>query len=151
MVQKKAHTWTSQDLEKRYPAIESHGIIGDMQTVALVGLDGRIAFLCLPEFDSPTVFASLLDAERGGMFEIVPQLEHVRHKQMYLPDTNVLLTRFLDANGVAELSDFMPVEEAGLAHNLVRRAKTVRGEVRFQMRCDPRFDSRWGRTSSGSA
>src|SRR5213079_1737867 len=55
-------------------------------------------------------------------------------------DTNVLLTRFLDAHGVAELSDFMPVEDAGQAHNLVRRAKTVRGEVRFQMRCDPRFD-----------
>ena len=61
-------------------------------------------------------------------------------KQLYLPDTNVLLTRFLDADGVAEVSDFMPVEDAGQAHNLVRRAKTVRGEVRFRMRCEPRFD-----------
>src|SRR5262249_48883512 len=61
-------------------------------------------------------------------------------KQLYLPDTNVLLTRFLDTDGVAEVSDFMPVEDGGLAHNLVRRAKTVRGEVRFKMRCDPRFD-----------
>ena len=61
-------------------------------------------------------------------------------KQLYLPDTNVLLTRFLSDDGVAEVSDFMPVEDAGQAHNLVRRAKTVRGEVRFRMLCAPRFD-----------
>jgi GH15 family glucan-1,4-alpha-glucosidase len=103
-------------------------------------MDGSIDFLCLPHFDSPSVFAALVDAERGGRFQIAPLLDCAARKQLYLPDTNVLLTRFLDASGVAEVSDFMPVEEAGLAHNLVRRAKTVRGEVRFQMRCDPRFD-----------
>src|SRR5262249_58973033 len=87
-----------------------------------------------------SVFAALVDAERGGRFQIAPVLDCAARKQLYLPDTNVLLTRFLDAHGVAEVSDFMPVEDAGLAHNLVRRAKTVPGEVRFQMRCDPRFD-----------
>ena len=82
----------------------------------------------------------LLDADRGGRFQIAPQLDDAVHRQLYLPDTNVLLTRFLSDSGVAEVSDFMPVEDAGVAHNLVRRAKTVRGEIRFAMRCDPRFD-----------
>jgi len=127
-------------MASRYAPIGDYGVIGDLYTVALVGLDGSIDFLCLPHFDSPSVFAALVDAERGGRFQIAPLLAGAARKQLYLPDTNVLLTRFLDADGVAELSDFMPVEEAGLAHNLVRRAKTVRGEVRFQMRCDPRFD-----------
>src|SRR5262249_3106238 len=107
---------------------------------ALVGLAGSIDFLCLPDFDSPSVFAALIDSERGGRFQIAPLLASAARKQLYLPDTNVLLTRFLDADGVAEVSDFMPAEDAGKAHTLVRRAKTVRGEVRFQMRCDPRFD-----------
>jgi GH15 family glucan-1,4-alpha-glucosidase len=125
----------------RYAPIEDYGIIGDLHTVALVGKDGSIDFLCLPSFDSPSVFAALLDAERGGRFQIAPQLgdEAVR-KQLYLPDTNVLLTRFLSGDGVAELSDFMPVEDSGQAHNLVRRVKTVRGEIRFRMHCGPRFD-----------
>src|SRR5438105_1663501 len=124
----------------RYAPIGEYGVIGDLFTVALVGMDGSIDFLCLPYFDSPSVFAALVDSERGGRFQIAPILGSAARKQLYLPDTNVLLTRFLDANGVAEVSDFMPVEDAGQAHNLVRRAKTVRGEVRFQMRCDPRFD-----------
>ena len=124
----------------RYAPIEDYGIIGDLHTVALVSKSGSIDFLCLPSFDSPSVFAALLDADRGGRFQIAPQLDDAVHKQLYLPDTNVLLTRFLSDSGVAELSDFMPVEDAGVAHNLVRRAKTVRGEIRFRMRCDPRFD-----------
>ena len=127
-------------LPNRYTPIEDHGIIGDLHTVALVGKNGSIDFLCLPSFDSPSVFAALLDADRGGRFQIAPQLDDAVHKQLYLPDTNVLLTRFLSDNGVAEVSDFMPVEDAGSAHNVVRRAKTVRGEVCFEMRCEPRFD-----------
>src|SRR5262245_19839547 len=124
----------------RYTPIGDYGIIGDLHTVALVSMDASIDFLCLPSFDSPSVFAALLDAERGGRFQIAPVLDGAARKQLYLPDTNVLLTRFLAAGGVAEVSDFMPVEEVGYAHNLVRRAKTVRGEVCFRMRCDPRFD-----------
>ena len=109
--------------------IESHAIIGDLHTVALVALDGGIDFLCFPRFDSPTIFAALLDPERGGRFEIAPQLDGVRHRQPYLPDSNILLTRFLAADGVAEISDFMPVAEVENAHSLVRRVKTVRGEL----------------------
>src|SRR6476620_8751461 len=124
----------------RYAPIEDYGIIGDLHTVALVGKNASIDFLCLPSFDSPSVFAALLDVDRGGHFQIAPHLDDAVHKQLYLPDTNVLLTRFLSDSGVAEVSDFMPVEDAGEAHNLVRRAKTVRGELRFRMRCDPRFD-----------
>src|SRR5436309_8790971 len=127
-------------MASRFAPIEDYGIIGDLHTVALVGKDGSIDFLCLPSFDSPSVFAALLDAERGGRFQIAPILDRATRKQLYLPDTNVLLTRFLHADGVAEVSDFMPVEDVGQAHNLVRRAKTVRGELRFRMSCDPRFD-----------
>jgi GH15 family glucan-1,4-alpha-glucosidase len=127
-------------LANRYAPIEDYGIIGDLHTVALVGKNGSIDFLCLPSFDSPSVFAALLDADNGGRFQIAPRLDDAVHRQLYLPDTNVLLTRFLSDSGVAEVSDFMPVEDAGVAHNVVRRAKTVRGEIRFAMRCDPRFD-----------
>ena len=120
--------------------IENHAIIGDLNTVALVGLDGAIDFLCFPRFDSPTIFASLLDTKRGGSFEIVAELNGARRKQLYLPDSNILLTRALMSDGVAEISDFMPVEEVCSAQSLIRRVKTVRGEIRFRMVCAPRFD-----------
>ena len=123
-----------------YQPIENYGIVGDLHTVALVGMDGSIDFLCFPHFDSPSVFAALLDARKGGRFRIAPVLEGARHKQIYLSDSNILLTRFLSAEGVAEISDFMTVEEAICAHKLVRRVKTVRGEIRFRMVCAPRFD-----------
>jgi len=121
-----------------YPPIDRFGVIGDMETVALVGMDGSIDFMCFPSFDSPSIFARLLDHEKGGHYRIAPVLEGARHKQMYLPDTNVLFTRFLSAEGVAELSDFMTVVPG--EHRLVRRAKTVRGEVHYRMVCAPRFD-----------
>ena len=124
----------------RYSPIESYGIIGDLQTVALVGLDGSIDFLCLPDFDSSSVFASLLDADKGGQFAIRPVLNGARHKQLYLPETNVLLTRFLSAEGVAEISDFMPIHPQLHPSRIVRRVKTVRGQIRFGLRCAPRFD-----------
>jgi GH15 family glucan-1,4-alpha-glucosidase len=123
-----------------YPRIEDHAIIGDLHTIALVGLDGTIRFLCAPFFDSPSVFASLLDEERGGRFELAAAFDDPTHRQLYLPDTNVLLTRFLHDDGVAEVSDFMPVADIGVPHNIVRRAKAVRGDVPFVMRCAPRFD-----------
>jgi GH15 family glucan-1,4-alpha-glucosidase len=126
-------------IDPRYLPIEDHGIIGDLNTVALVGLDGCIDFFCAPRFDSPSVFASLLDAERGGCFRIDPVLGDARRKQLYLPDTNVLLTRTLSADGVAEISDFMPVGESEGVRRLVRRVKAVRGDVRFTLRCAPRF------------
>lgn len=128
--------------EKR---IENYGMIGDLHTVALVGMDGSIDFMCFPHFDSPTIFAALLDAEKGGHFKLAPVDQEMRHKQMYLPDSAVLLTRFLGEEGVAEVSDFMPVQENGHKPDLVRRAKVVRGDISFRMELSPRFD--YGRAS----
>jgi GH15 family glucan-1,4-alpha-glucosidase len=122
-----------------YQPIENYGIVGDLHTVALVGMDGSIDMMSFPHFDSPAIFAAMLDHRRGGKFQLTPILEGARRKQLYLPDTNILLTRFLSDSGLAEISDFMPVN-SGHSHALVRRAKTVRGEVRFRMVCDPRFD-----------
>lgn len=124
----------------QYRRIEEHAVIGDLDTVALVALDGTISFLCAPSFDSPSIFASLLDPDRGGRFELAAAFDEPTYKQLYLPDTNVLLTRFLDDKGVAEVSDFMPVADAHLPQNIVRRAKAVQADVPFVMRCAPRFD-----------
>lgn len=123
-----------------YQPIENYGIIGDLHTAALVGMDGSIDFMCLPHFDSPTIFAALLDHEKGGRFRLAPTMERVRPKQMYLPDSPVLLTRFLGSDGVGEVSDFMPIKDLGHCHNLVRRAKAVLGDVKFHMMLAPRFD-----------
>jgi GH15 family glucan-1,4-alpha-glucosidase len=120
--------------------IENHGIVGNLRTAALIGLDGAVNFLCWPRFDSPTIFASLLDDERGGCFELIPVLDDPRHRQLYLPDTNVLLTRFLSPDGVAEISDFMTIEDLDAGSRLVRRVKAVRGSIHFRMRCMPRLD-----------
>jgi GH15 family glucan-1,4-alpha-glucosidase len=123
-----------------YQPIEDYGIIGDLHTVALVGMNGSIDFMCYPHFDSPTIFAALLDHHNGGSFRVAPQHDGITHKQMYLPDSNILLTRFLSPEGVAELSDFMPVQESGHVHRLVRRVKTVKGRFKYRLLCDPRFD-----------
>lgn len=123
-----------------YQPIENYGIIGDLNTVALVGLNGSIDFMCYPEFDSPSIFASMLDKRKGGFFRISPQLHDVKHKQIYLPDTNVLITRFLSEDGVGEITDFMPVEGFFKENCLIRRVKSVRGNNSFHMHCAPRFD-----------
>jgi GH15 family glucan-1,4-alpha-glucosidase len=120
--------------------IENHGIVGNLRTAALIGLDGAVNFLCWPRFDSPSIFASLLDDERGGSFELAPLLDGARHRQLYLPDTNVLLTRFLSSDGVAEISDFMTLEDLDGGSRLVRRVKAVRSSIHFRMHCMPRFD-----------
>ncbi len=123
-----------------YQPIQNYGMIGDLHTVALVGMDGSIDFMCFPTFDSPSIFAALLDDRRGGRFELAPTKREARHKQLYLPDSNILLSRFLFEDGVAEISDFMPVDAGPHAHDLVRRAKTVRGDIEYRMVCRPRFD-----------
>jgi GH15 family glucan-1,4-alpha-glucosidase len=123
-----------------YLPIENYGVIGNMKSIALVGMNGSIDFLCYPDFDSPTVFAALLDHEKGGRFQVEPQLTDMRVRQLYLPDTNILITRFLAEEGVAELTDFMPIERDGRQPNeIVRMATVVRGTVTFTMRCEPRF------------
>ena len=122
-----------------YQPIENYGIIGNLHTIALVGLNGSIDFMCFPRFDSPSVFARLLDDKKGGYFSIRPEFKEMKSKQLYLPDTNVLLTRFLSTEGVGEVSDFMPVRQPAV-RKLIRRLVTVRGEVKYRLMCCPRFN-----------
>jgi GH15 family glucan-1,4-alpha-glucosidase len=131
----------------RYPNISDHGLIGDLQTAALVSTDGVLDWFCCPRFDSPSIFASLLDAERGGFFKIAPDRDDYVSRQLYLPDTAVLITRFLTPDGVGEVYDFMPVIEGGATdrHRLVRHIRVVRGVMRFAIAIQPRFD--YGRAS----
>ncbi|WP_413759815.1 glycoside hydrolase family 15 protein [Streptomyces sp. MMBL 11-3] len=126
----------------RYLPIADHGLIGDLRSVALVGTDGTIDWYCCPSFDAPSVFASILDADRGGSFELTAAVP-ARTKQFYFPDTNVLLTRFFTDDGVGEIQDFMPVDgdttEAD-RHRLIRRVLCVRGSIPFRARVAPRFE-----------
>src|SRR5499426_2202855 len=132
---------TISDHHMVFEPIENYGVIGNMQSIALVGMNGSIDFLCYPDFDSPTVFAALLDDQRGGRFEIRPELTNMRVRQLYLPDTNILLTRFLADEGVAEVTDYMPIETDGEQPNeIVRMVSVIRGNVHFKMRCQPRFN-----------
>lgn len=123
-----------------YQPIENYGIIGDLSTAALVSMEASVDFLCFPTFDSPTIFAALLDDLKGGRFQIFPVSGNFKLRQRYFPDTAILLTRFLGEEAVIEVSDFMAIEHLGHHHTLVRRVKVVRGDVRFRMVCAPRFD-----------
>jgi len=120
-----------------YLPIEDYGIIGNLQTVALVSKRASIDFFCFPRFDSPSVFCKLLDAKKGGFFSITPQMKDAVVKQLYLPDSNVLVTRFFSEEGIAEIIDYMPIEGPGA---IVRRVSTIRGKVDYQLCCAPRFD-----------
>jgi GH15 family glucan-1,4-alpha-glucosidase len=125
-----------------YPNISDHGLIGDLQTAALVTTDGTVDFFCCPRFDSPSVFASLLDADRGGHFRIAPASDGYVTKQLYLNGTPMLITRFLTPDGVGEVQDFMPVVEGGPTgrHRLVRKLRVARGQMQFVLDLQPRFD-----------
>ncbi len=126
----------------QYLPIAEHGVVGDLRTVALVGTDGTIDWYCCPRFDSPSVFGAILDRKKGGRYRISPTVGVGTVKQLYFPDTNVLITRFLTPVGVGELQDFMPV---GPRQRLTRRVLCVRGEMTFRVEVDPRFD--YGRES----
>jgi GH15 family glucan-1,4-alpha-glucosidase len=130
-----------------YPAIENHAVIGDLHTVALVATDATIDWCCMPRFDSPSVFGSLLDSHRGGSFSV--QCTPALTRQLYMPDSNVLVTRFQGTDSVGEVVDFMvphhpggPLQRPGPApgHLLIRRLRAVRGTVDFTIRCRPAFD-----------
>ncbi len=126
-----------------YLPIAEHGIIGDLHSIALVGTDGTIDWYCCPRFDSPSVFGSILDAGKGGRYRIAPATSDWTPKQLYFPDTNVLITRFLTPDGVGEVQDFMPIQPAGASvhrHRLIRRVLGVRGEIRFRVEVEPRFN-----------
>ena len=126
-----------------YQPIENYGIIGDLHTLALVGMNGSIDWLCYPHFDSPSVFAAILDDKKGGHFKIAPTAEGITHKQFYWPDTNVLITRFLSSDGVGEITDYMPIggSAKGIGqHQLIRRVSVLRGAMAFRMECYPAFN-----------
>lgn len=126
-----------------YQPIENYGIIGNMRTVALIAINGSIDWYCYPHFDSPSMFGAILDDSKGGRFQIQAVGEDIRHKQLYLPSTNVLVTRFLLRDGIAELEDFMPVglpPDSRWYHHLYRRIRCVKGSVRISLVCRPAFD-----------
>ena len=127
-----------------YKGIGDYGIIGDLHTIALVGMDGSIDWCCLPHFDSPSIFAAVLDHKQGGHFKIAPVHEG-NQRQMYLPETNILLTRFFQEDGVGEITDFMPIESDAPGyipkrHQIIRMVDVVRGQVRFRLTCAPAFN-----------
>src|SRR5436309_2165396 len=128
-------------MRAHYQPIENYGLIGNMRTAALVGMDGSIDWLCLPYFDSPSVFAAILDDHKGGRFRIAPAGDNFRHKQFYWPDTAILVTRFLHDEGVGEIEDYMPVRGAGaVPDELIRRVRVVRGRIPFRLEFRPAFD-----------
>jgi GH15 family glucan-1,4-alpha-glucosidase len=121
-----------------YSPIEDYGIVGNLHTIALVSKRGSIDWLCFPHLNSPSLFAALLDDRRGGRFEIAALGDAVTHKQLCIPDTNVLVTRFLSAQGVGEVCDFMPIattSEESHRHRLIRRVSVVRGTMDFSLVC----------------
>ena len=126
-----------------YPLIADHGLVGDLQTCALVSTDATIDWFCAPRFDSPSIFGCLLDRERGGHFRLAPTAGQFTRKQLYIPGTAVLLTRFLSDDGVGEVVDFMPVTGIDTVtdrHRLVRMVRCVRGQMTFAIDIAPRFD-----------
>jgi GH15 family glucan-1,4-alpha-glucosidase len=126
-----------------YPLIADHGLIGDLHTCALVTTDGTVDWLCAPRFDSPSIFGSLLDRQRGGYFRIAPKAEQFNREQLYIPGTAILVTRFLTESGVGEVIDFMPISpsrSSTTAHQLVRMVRCVRGRMTFAIDLAPRFD-----------
>lgn len=120
--------------------LEHYGVIGDLHTAALVGADGSLDWLCFPHFDSPSVFAAILGPGVGGHFRLRPEAE-LPSRQMYLPDSNVLVTRFQGAGGWGEVTDFMPLPGPG-PHRpaVVRRVRVLSGEVAWRGECRPAFD-----------
>jgi GH15 family glucan-1,4-alpha-glucosidase len=134
---------TAPPVERATPAIEDYAIIGDCRTAALVSREGSIDWLCLPHFSGPSVFAALLDPERGGRFRIRPE-EPFRAKRRYQGATPMLETTFETESGVARLLDLMPVvEDAGAIHptrEILRVVEGAAGEVAFEARFAPRPD-----------
>lgn len=145
-----------------YLPIENYGLIGNMRTCALVGMDGSVDFMCWPEFDSPSVFCRLLDKDKGGYFSIQPATDlNCTTKQQYLPSSNILQTRYIHEQGVVDLVDFFPrpknskvifkgaklsafremtsVQEE-LKKWLVRRVECIRGHLRLDVEIFPAFE-----------
>jgi GH15 family glucan-1,4-alpha-glucosidase len=131
---------THKYVEQKYEPIENYGIIGNLHTVALVSRNASIDFMSFPRFDSPTIFCKLLDAEKGGCFSIFPEMKDILTKQLYLPDTNILVTRFLANEGIAEITDYMPIGAEEAHCTIIRRVITIRGNIKYHLECCPRFN-----------
>ncbi|MEF8795864.1 MAG: glycoside hydrolase family 15 protein [Salinivenus sp.] len=136
----------SYDTASAYAPIEDYALIGDCASAALVGRNGSIDWLCWPRFDSPSIFARLLDAGDGGHFQVRPVADFSVERR-YLPDTNVLETTFTTERGVLRLTDLMPVAERAAyrrelwpEHEILRRVECVAGTVEVDVYCDPRLD-----------
>lgn len=129
----------STNQQKDYLPIEDHGIIGNLVTCALVGLDGRIDFMCYPKYDSPTIFAGLLDKDKGGEFTLCPCEKNFNSKQMYYPNTNILMTRFME-DGITEITDFMPIKEGRPIKALIRKVDAINGASKIKYSIAPKFD-----------
>ncbi|WP_262137270.1 glycoside hydrolase family 15 protein [Pseudomonas sp. Marseille-Q5117] len=128
------------EMEQQSP-IGAHGIIGDMRSAALVNDKGSVDFFCWPEFDSPTIFCSLLDTPEAGIFQLAPDLPDARREQIYLPDTNVLQTRWLSEHAVVEITDLLPIgDDVDALPLLMRRVRVVSGSATFNLRCAVRHD-----------
>jgi len=133
-----------------YRRISDYGVIGDMHSAALVSGDGSIDWLCFPRFDSPSVFAALLDDANGGYFRIRPAGDF-RHGHSYLPESNVLVADFHTDSGAVSLTDFMPVAEeiSHCAHEVVRVVRCQSGSVEMELEFLPRLD--YGRPGTSIA
>jgi len=136
----------SYDTGSAYAPIEDYALIGDCASAALVGRNGSIDWLCWPRFDSPSIFARLLDADDGGHFQVRP-VANFSVERRYLPDTNVLETTFTTERGVLRLTDLMPVAERAAyrrelwpEHEILRCVECVAGTVEVDVHCDPRLD-----------
>ncbi len=129
--------------------IDAHGIIGDMRSAALVNDQGSIDFFCWPEFDSPSIFCSLLDSPAAGIFELAPVLADARRQQIYLPDSNVLQTRWLGTEAVVEVTDLLTIDDdPEQLPLLIRRVRVVSGQATLRLHCAPRLD--YGRAATGA-
>ena len=126
-----------------YQPINDYGIVGDLQTAALIGKDGSVDWLCLPRFDSPSVFAAILDDLKGGRFKMAPAANTAKCEQLYKPGTNILVTRFFTPEGVGEVLDFMPMRpKVGSREpsRLIRCVRAVSGALSFRLECTPGFN-----------
>ena len=126
------------------PKIEDYGIIGDCRSAALVSRYGSVEWLCWPRFDKPSIFAAILDRERGGHWRISPVASSSITRQ-YVPDTNVLETRFATSSGSAVLTDLMTsgfnrfhLKEFRPDHEIIRRVTCVAGQVEFEIDLFPK-------------
>ncbi len=143
-MQQQNQAQTPPGLSDGYLPIEDYGIIGDLHTVALIGKNGSIDWCCIPRFDAPSVFGALLDSQKGGFFRLAPPyVPGMTRKQIYIPDTNILITRFLSVSGVCEVIDFMPIKEVDSKshqHHIIRSVHVVRGSMPIEMVCKPAFN-----------